>query len=41
MEWNNLVTACSARDDTEGSTDMVGKLGDTVDLSVAIDLDAD
>jgi hypothetical protein len=41
IEWNNLVTACTARDDTEGSTDMAGKLGDGVDLSIAIDLDAD
>ncbi len=41
MEWNGLVAACSVRDDTEGPTDMVGKLGDAADLSVAIDLNAD
>jgi hypothetical protein len=41
MEWNDLVAACSVRDDTEEPTDMVGKLGDAADLSVALDLDAD
>jgi hypothetical protein len=41
MEWVDLVAACSVRDDMEGPTDMVGKLGDAADLSVALDLDAD
>ncbi len=41
MQWDHLVAACGMRDDTERSSDMVRQLGDAVDLSVAIDLNAD
>jgi hypothetical protein len=30
MNWDQLVTACSVRDDTEGSADLVGKFGSTM-----------
>jgi hypothetical protein len=41
IQWDHLVAACSMRDDTERSLDMIRQLGDAVDLGVAIDLNAD
>jgi hypothetical protein len=39
VQRDDSVTASGVRDDTERATDLVGELGDTVEVSVALNLD--
>jgi hypothetical protein len=41
MQGDDLVAASRLGDDSEGATDLIGELGDAVELGAALDLDAD
>jgi hypothetical protein len=41
MQGDDLVAASRLGDDSEGAADLIGELGDAVELGAALDLDAD
>ena len=41
MQGDDFVAAGRLGDDTEGATDLIRELGDAIELSTALDLDAD